>query len=714
MFIVDQGWPTPNVTNQSTLDDMALRAYAYEVIGILAKSGPQELLVEPNLDLLRWLLRSLSEETSGKSVAMSIEDALATVMSKFTTNQDDSIRKELGSLLLYHMQLSSRDPNNSDDRSPVQRSTRFIATRFANRCLRYSDVVARWIDILAISHSPHANHELAEEGRRGLDPYWYRMLNPAAYGQDRTSHEAAKFQDVDFIEITKYILGQAHRDGANIRDFSPRSEAQRFLTIYPNAFFVAIEYIRQVFLTETLRRSHRGLTFDVDWDKKLDQASLRDEEVRNIIRQRIASAFAEEDAQLAFATELLLEACFEGSLKIGHPQSGAARRHLVEMCSLSPNALVSKLAPRAVELRELILSNDHSTRMSAAHAFGILASYSDHTSQNGSELHDQLGPHLQDFYNLIQSWRSAVGAEINKIHGAIIAQAFYHARLSARRQQAPGTSGTIPNVMSHIVDIVLSSTDGVLQEACHISLGQLSSFYVLSSKHVENLVSTEKLIQKIAERAKSGEERAVLTLGQLAMVYEEGSAAIGLITQKLYDFHELRQPETQFAVGEALSELACGWDSKALRVTFDLDAPVLTGLERKNQLTLIVDAVIEQCRTTKPSLKKASTIWLLCLLQFCGHRKEMQERLPQCQLAFKRGLSDRDELIQETASRGLGLVYETGDRSLKDELVRDLIGSFSDNKSSAMAGTVSEDTQLFEPGQLPTGEKVPSQPTKTL
>ena len=96
-------------------------------------------------------------------------------------------------------------------------------------------------------------------------------------------------------------------------------------------------------------------------------------------------------------------------------------------------------------------------------------------------------------------------------------------------------------------------------------------------------------------------------------------------------------------------------------------------------------------------------IWLLCLLQYCGHLPEIQTYLRQCQNAFKVCLSDRDEVVQEAASRGLGLVYEKGDRDLKDDLVRDLVGSFSDNKSK-MTGTVAEDTELFEPGALPVGD----------
>lgn len=50
-------------------------------------------------------------------------------------------------------------------------------------------------------------------------------------------------------------------------------------------------------------------------------------------------------------------------------------------------------------------------------------------------------------------------------------------------------------------------------------------------------------------------------------------------------------------------------------------------------------------------------------------------------------------------------MYEKGSRDLKDDLVRDLVGSFSsDRADTSMSGTVTEDTQLFEPGSLPTGE----------
>ena len=63
-------------------------------------------------------------------------------------------------------------------------------------------------------------------------------------------------------------------------------------------------------------------------------------------------------------------------------------------------------------------------------------------------------------------------------------------------------------------------------------------------------------------------------------------------------------------------------------------------------------------------------------------------------------LSARDELVQETASRGLSLVYEQGDKELREQLVRDLVASFTGTSTQLK---VDDDTELFEPGALPTG-----------
>jgi proteasome component ECM29 len=271
------------------------------------------------------------------------------------------------------------------------------------------------------------------------------------------------------------------------------------------------------------------------------------------------------------------------------------------------------------------------------------------------------------------------------------------------------------------MDILKESRDATLKGAAYTCLDQLSLFHVITPSSVSKYTKVEDIAQYVYDSAKTGTTSAILALGHLSMITaepEEGAeddTDYKFIGEKLYELHEVRETEVQFSVGEALSCFAVGWESKALIAELDVlhqdqildpwDAALQTpqGPKRERTLAAVLDRTLKGCQQTKPSLRKASVIWLLCLLQYCGHKAEFQSYLGQCQVAFKSCLSDRDEVVQEAASRGLGLVYEKGDRQLKDDLVRDLVGSFSDNKSK-ITGNVTEDTQLFEPGALPTGD----------
>jgi hypothetical protein len=51
--------------------------------------------------------------------------------------------------------------------------------------------------------------------------------------------------------------------------------------------------------------------------------------------------------------------------------------------------------------------------------------------------------------------------------------------------------------------------------------------------------------------------------------------------------------------------------------------------------------------------------------------------------AFSHLLSDRDEFTQEIASKGIGMVYDLGDRDVKDSLVGGLIRTWSEGRKIA-------------------------------
>lgn len=155
-YIEDQGWPVPH---DRSSDATSLRALAYETLGSLAKTTPS-ISLEKNLTLVHWLFRSLTEEGSSQSIFISIDGALASLLNVFSPPLESEIKAELRRLLLHYIQV--------EEGSDVIRDARYAAVRWANRCLEYSDVFGRWIDVVAAGIPGNTLVGLKEEGEKGL------------------------------------------------------------------------------------------------------------------------------------------------------------------------------------------------------------------------------------------------------------------------------------------------------------------------------------------------------------------------------------------------------------------------------------------------------------------------------------------------------------------------------------------------------------------
>ncbi|KAF1996134.1 ARM repeat-containing protein [Amniculicola lignicola CBS 123094] len=699
-FIEDQGWPTPDRDQ-----DMELRGYAYETIGLLAKAAPENLLLEPTLRLLEWLFRSLREDGSGKDVAVSIEEALSSLLGAFTKPSDPTVLDNFRRLLLKYSTSGS-----SSNAEKLSRSTQYVTTRFANRCLSYDDIMARWIDILAISGGSGQRQEVVEEGRKGLDPYWFRMANTVS-GPDSEKLQMA-FPDLD--SLVRFIFSQQEdfEDSMDIdRDGDVRTTVSEFKRHWAETFPAVVTFCTRIAINTALAAKGINEALSEDWGRKLETLLSTDQGARQAFR----AYAADESHQWSLA--IVLRSSFEQLTREELGDSGDAGDTLVRLCSLCPEKvwLQAGLLQDVRTLEPSIFSNNSARRQAAAHAFGLLAS---HGKANEAIVEQSTSL----FFNKLATWKTAVGGDINQISGAIVALAYFFSRAHWRNNTTLLEEHPAFKLTESLIHVLKDSRDATLNAAAFAAIDQLSLFHVIEPSSIARFSSFQDIARQVFDAAKTGTTAAILALGHLSMTTEESESAgedmktdYIFIQEKLFELHEVRQSEVQFSVGEALSCFASGWDSKALTAELDIehldqqhgpwDAPLLTpsGPKREKTLATVLEKTLKGCRQTKPSLKKASVIWLLCLLQYCGHKPEIQEFLPQCQTAFKICLSDRDEVVQEAASRGLGLVYEKGDRQLKDNLVRDLVSSFSDNKSK-MSGTVTEDTQLFEPGALPTGD----------
>ena len=688
LYIESQGWPQFDIGDtRAATAELSSRNYGYESIGLLAKSCPHTLLHDPSLDLLRWLFSSLSGDTSGKEVSINIEHALASVLGAFGGDLGNDIQASLGDLLLHQMGLKIGESDSSGN--TVLRSTRYAAVRFANRCLPFDDTDARWIDVLAIASNQSERSEVLDEGQKGLDPYWYSNMNPLRDDHIRAQGSSATAPRYRLPTFEATVIRFFNND-----DDKVRSDWQRL----SSGLSSAIRFCHYLLLHQALATRYKTPVIDIDWKKNIDAVIKNDEIARKEVRfylGEIHGGLIKSDTALM----IYLHDAFIGFVELSHGNANDVGDCLLEMCSLCPISVLDGLASRTILLKKVILSNEPALRLTASHIFGLLAS-SKSCPVEATECLVSL------FKNKTKQWEQAVGSDIHQVHGSILALAYWLSRKTHLQRDGDTMLEPREEFISTILSILDSSRDRDLHAAAIDAFNQLCLFNILTPQSIPSSHNASDIIVKLTERAKSGDERAVSALGYFAMQCSEENPAdsnLKIIIENLYALHEIRQAELQFAVGAALSCAGCGWESKSLVEAVDFSGSIPQTRRQIPIVKAILEKVLVDCKTTKPALRQASVIWLLCLVQYCGHLQDIYDSLRACQVAFKGFLSDRDSLNQESASRGLTLVYEKGDKALKDDLVRDLIGSFT-GSSAGLAGNVSEETQLFEPGALPTGE----------
>ena len=675
-YISEQGWPTIVDELKNNTSELQLRAYGYESIGLLAKASPEDLIYDNKLDLLRWFFQSLGGDASSKDVSLSIEQSMSSILTAFSRARERSSTTLIDLLSSY----ASLTPGQEDATGiTIHRNTRYMAVRFSNRCLPFSNVNGRFIALLALSAGDTERREVIEEGRRGLDPHWYRILNPsdASGGNDM---EKGLYDFPDFNALVEKLLATEN---------NPLSLSR--------AFGDAVVFCWTVLLHKALESSEKSPVIDADWQRNIEALIQNDEQAREGVKnflQRSTGTATDSDALIR-----LSRAAFEDYVRPNskfRPLSGKA---MIELWQLGPASLLDdiQIVSRVSELKATISSTFQSARMLSGRILGLLASRKQFWTPANTDM-------IKDLLKVTESWEKAIGSEVYRVHGCMIAIAYVLSRSNSTG--AYDVSGVKEVFIKLVLSVLKDTRDKELTHAALTSISQMSLYNILDQEAVEKTYPVDSFLSKIEESATKGDETAIDCMGYFAMQCKEESeesTPLRSILSKLYGLHSVRQADVQFCVGSALSCAAIGWDSKALIGDFDVAGQPPKSAPRSALLQDLIDKVLNDCKTTKPALRQASVIWLLCIVQYCGHRDEIQARLRQCQVAFKGFLSDKESVNQEVASRGLSLIYDKGDRELKDDLIRDLVTSFTSTKSN-LSGSVSAETELFEPGALPTGE----------
>lgn len=666
-YVEAQGWPVPE---QGSNDDLVLRSKAYETIGLLSRSA--DMPIEDRFALATWLFRSLSEDTTTEAV-VNIDGALSSLTANIPI-EEAAKNSAFKTMLLTYMSIS--------DEAPAVRSTRHAVVKWANQCLPFSDVQARWIDVLAIGGRANERSDVVEQGHKGLDPWTY-----FAHSQTKMSLPDWTTMTMNFFEsVIEPSQGAVTASVGGMPILPQQSTFANFQGSRIHAFPTALRYCKQIMFLAALP----DFNVQPDWMQQLDALVRTDIATRTTIRTYLRSV---ESSYLVS----YLKACLEGAAAEDSPIVEDCIRCFVDVASLSPGDAIGFLVNDTNAMLPLIKANNKEIRILGSRALGILAAH----PTNGDDSISNLAKTLEA---LFANASKAVGPELNAAEGALLAYGHLHSRCVYYQRPA---AVDLKFPLEHVIN---EKTAASLQEAALESLSQLWSAQ-LALPIADGDHSIENVVKSLAALAKKGNEKAIAALGRLATGLEEPETAdklleggiLGSILQALFALHELKRAEVHFTVGDAIAAAVGRWDSDYVKINMDIDyqGPEFKNGARKPVVSELLVKLFKDCKTTKPSLLKASGIWLFCIVQYCSHLDEVQSRLREAQGAFMRLLSARDELVQETASRGLSLAYEKGDAELKSALVKDLVSAFTGTGAQLK---VDEDTELFEPGALPTGE----------
>ncbi|XP_045903275.1 proteasome adapter and scaffold protein ECM29 [Micropterus dolomieu] len=192
-------------------------------------------------------------------------------------------------------------------------------------------------------------------------------------------------------------------------------------------------------------------------------------------------------------------------------------------------------------------------------------------------------------------------------------------------------------------------------------------------------------------------ERSIQTLGYLPVGDGDFPHQKKLL-QGLMDSVEAKQVELQFTVGEAITSAAIGTSSGAARdpwtCTEDQYSPP-HNVKNNDVVPWVLNSILSRyIPSQNPHVRQAACIWLLSLVKKLSQHKEITSHLKEIQVAFISVLSDPDDLSQDVASKGLGLVYEMGGEGDQQQLVSTLVETLMTGKRVKHA--VSEDTEVFQ------------------
>lgn len=624
----------------------------YETLGSILQSAP--IIFINDWSYISFLLDAMEKEDS--EVKVSIQNVLSSLSSHLNEISDSNKAALQEMARDYFLRLSSSFAMG-----------KYILLKYMILAFPFSDSFARMLCVVgtARENSP----EILEESNKGLHPHWFNLMHSNnANGFESTSFLLGNESSVVFPKFDDFVTTIAN-------------ELKNTTSPLYQTLPKAIEFAVQILVMEALGDNKTVIALDENWSVRLDKALESNDIVRALVIEKM------KDPGSNKAVSQLLSICFDAL--VGQFRSDSKiisgdlyGRSIVTLLTFSSKEIVESCLGRIDELSSLIREAfvPANSLSEICKVLGILGSHPSNDKQEAAAL--------------LNSLRG-----IQNKSTAVLSESYVLSRLSAR-----GRNELISSYLEELLRgvIELSKHQSTYSSAIEL-ISQLAMFGALQQSEIKQYI--EEIKSTVQVKLKKFDEKSVLTLGYLALLEApDTSDELTSNEQMVYDFHNSKEIESVFASAEAFVIMSAGWKSKLLQHKLDIpDVDIETLPRDTSRLPAILNIIVAACKDTKPSLRRAGCIWLLSLVQHCGYLDEIKLRSIELHSCFMRFLADKDEIVQDSASRGLALVYELGDAEFKEMSVKSLLKSFTQSDANTYtAGTVQNDTALFEPDVLKT------------
>lgn len=664
-----EGWPKLQISQSTNYaNEIKYRQLQYETLGEILKRNFN--LVQDG-SFIEFLFDSLLGDLA--ELRPTIQEALSALVTHLPSLPSDtkSKIKILGQVYLKNDDFFTEDPD-------AVQSVRFTIIKYINIAFPFEDPEARMLNVLGTSKKNRS--DVIEESTKGLHPYWFKILQNSSTLEFKSTNELLGIgtPNVKFPDFNEFIT--------LIQSYETESKKNPATSCFNYSVQSGIEFALRVLITHATESKSTVIVQDQDWATRLEKSLEFDDSVIQLTKDYFLNLKG-----LDIFLKLLLNQFTNEN--INNP---IYSKIFIKVISFSPQNLVGDLIEYLPRLLKLVLDSrltNDDVLLSTSNSLGLVGS---HPSNSDAEV-----------LNLINQLLSS-DLQIND--SKIMSLGFLTSRLILRNR----VNILDEDILNHIYEFLISSLESKnikTSDSSIISIGEVAKVGGFTSAIKSSKIETFKtrIIELLTPKVKNSNEKAIITLSYFALNEPESiSEDFTDIEKTIFETYNSKQIEVFFTSGEAFSILSNGWNSTYLKNKLDIQSDHLTLLtfNFERRFLIILTKIIEFSKSSKPFLRKAGCIWLLSLVQFCKTNPEIKNYSNLIHISFMRFLVDKDELIQEAASRGLSMIYELGDSDLKETLVKGLLKSFTDSTNSTKlnSGTISEDSEIFEPGILKTDD----------